>query len=176
VAGLDQSTQLNAAAVAASAAAANSLKQAAFMLSDRVSQFKVSAQLVATAPVQAVSAPLSGTFDFDAAIEAHRAWKIKLRNAISHHEKLDVGTISRDDCCPLGKWIHGPGGHHYGSKPRFVELQNKHRDFHRAVGTIAQSINDGQHANAEKLLGAGSAFTTISTDIVSVLTRFKRSA
>jgi methyl-accepting chemotaxis protein len=124
-------------------------------------------------PTQAAQAVAVEDFDFDAAIEAHRAWKLKLRRAISSEEKLDVATIARDDCCALGQWIHGPGGHHHGNNPRFGALRDKHRDFHQSVGEIARKINRGRHEDAEALLGTGSSFTALSTDIVSVLNRFK---
>ena len=175
VADLDHLTHLNTAVVSASTSAAESLKQAAFALSERVVAFKLpeSARLVEE-PVQARTETNVDQFDFDAAIEAHRAWKMKLRRAISNEEKLDVDTVSRDDCCALGKWIHGPGGHRHSKHPRFGELQNKHRDFHRSVGEIARKINLGRHDDAERLLGTGSSFTALSTDVVSVLNRFKR--
>ncbi len=174
VADLDHLTHLNTAVVSASTAAADSLKKAAFALSDRVVAFKLPSHAVAVQADSEENAPVAvENFDFDAAIEAHRAWKLKLRRAISSQEKLDIATISRDDCCALGKWIHGPGGHRHGRNPRFGDLKAKHRDFHLSVGEIARKINRGRHDDAENLLGTGSSFTALSTDIVSVLNRFK---
>lgn len=171
VADLDHLTHLNTAVVSASTSAAESLKKAAFTLADKVVTFNLPSHARAS-QVEMAEVDVEG-FDFDAAVEAHRAWKIKLRRAISGQEKLDVGTISRDDCCALGKWIHGPGGHRHGHNRRFGELKDKHRAFHLSVGDIAKTINRGQHDDAERLLGSGSAFTALSTDIVSVLNRFK---
>ena len=175
VADLDHLTHLNTAVVSASTTAAESLKQAAFALADKVVSFKLpkQAHTAAQAAVVAPPEPAVEDFDFDAAIEAHQAWKMKLRRAISSQEKLDIDTISRDDCCALGKWIHGPGGHHHGQALRFGELKDKHREFHRSVGMIARKITQGRSEDAERLLGTGSAFTALSTDIVSMLNRFK---
>ena len=175
VSDLDHLAHLNTAVVSASTTAAESLKQAAFTLADKVVGFKLPAE--AQARLQAMMAEAADTpaadFDFDAAIEAHQAWKMKLRRALASQEKLDIDSISRDDCCALGKWIHGPGGHHHGHAPRFGELKDKHREFHRAVGLIARKISQGRSDDAERLLGSGSAFTALSTDVVSVLNRFK---
>lgn len=175
VADLDHLTHLNTAVVSASTSAAESLKQAAAALSKEVVAFKLPAAARAV-PAQIARADADTAvenFDFDAAIEAHRAWKMKLRHAISSHEQLDVDTISRDDCCALGKWIHGPGGRRHGKAPRFGELKSQHREFHQSVGEIARKINMGRHNDAERLLGGGSAFTALSTRIVSELNRFK---
>ena len=178
VADLDHLAHLNTAVVSASSSAAESLKQAAFALAGKVVDFKLPAE--AQARLQAAMAEAADTpaadFDFDAAIEAHQAWKMKLRRALASQEKLDIDSISRDDCCALGKWIHGPGGHHHGHAPRFAELTDKHREFHRAVGTIARKISQGRSEDAERLLGSGSAFTALSTDVVSMLNRFKGEA
>ena len=175
VSDLDHLAHLNTAVVSASTTAAESLKQAAFALADKVVSFKLPAEAQASiqSNLAAAAAAPAEDFDFDAAIEAHQAWKMKLRRAISSQEKLDIDTISRDDCCALGKWIHGPGGHHHGHAPRFGELKDKHREFHRSVGMIARKISQGRSNDAERLLGSGSAFTALSTDIVSVLNRFK---
>lgn len=174
VADLDHLTHLNTAVVSASTAAAESLKKAAFALSDKVVTFRLPSHAVVTeASSEESRAVAVEDFDFDAAIEAHRAWKMKLRRAISSQEKLDIATIARDDCCALGRWIHGPGGHRHGRNPNFGALRDKHREFHHSVGEIARKINRGRHEDAENLLGSGSAFTALSTDIVSVLNRFK---
>ncbi|MFN3715152.1 MAG: CZB domain-containing protein [Thiobacillus sp.] len=176
VSDLDHLAHLNTAVVSASSNAAESLKQAAFALADKVVSFKLPAQAQASLKptlTAAADAPAED-FDFDAAIKAHQAWKMKLRRALSSQEKLDIDTISRDDCCALGKWIHGPGGHQHGHMPRFGELLEKHREFHRSVGNIARKISQGRSEDAERLLGSGSAFTALSTDIVSVLNRFKK--
>ena len=175
VADLDHLTHLNTAVVSASTSAADSLKQAAFALSERVVTFKLPETALAVEPVVATAGQESvEDFDFDAAIEAHKAWKMKLRRAISNREQLDIATVSRDDCCALGKWIHGPGGHRHGHHARFGDLRDKHRSFHQSVGEIARKINLGRHDDAERLLGSGSSFTAMSTDVVSVLNRFKR--
>jgi methyl-accepting chemotaxis protein len=166
---LDRMTQQNAALVEETAAAASAMKQQAHTLSEEVARFKIPAGLA----LADSSGPVAD-FDFDKAIEAHRQWKVKLRKAIAERDTLDSDTICRDDQCPLGKWIHGPGGAQWGTRPSFVELMEKHADFHQTAGTVAQQINAGRYAEAERLIGAGSRFAQASTEVATILARAKR--
>ena len=52
--------------------------------------------------------------DFNEAIKAHSDWKMKLRSAIQAQTTLDAATIARDDCCVLGKWLHGESRAQFG--------------------------------------------------------------
>lgn len=166
---LDRMTQQNAAMVEQTAAAASAMKEQAHTLAEEVARFRIPEELA----VAEAAGPVAD-FDFDKAIEAHRQWKVKLRKAIAEHDKLDSDTICRDDQCPLGKWIHGPGGAQWGSRPSFVELMKKHAEFHQTAGAVARQINAGNYAEAEKLIGSGSQFARSSTEVATILTRAKR--
>ena len=166
---LDRMTQQNAALVEQTAAAAAAMQDQARTLADEVARFRLPAggeRLDAVAKVE--------DFDFDAAIQAHRQWKVKLRQAIAKHEQLDADTICRDDACPLGRWLHGPGGARWSGKPSFTELVARHADFHRAAGSVARQINAGDFERAERLIGSGSDFARASTEVATLLTRAKR--
>jgi methyl-accepting chemotaxis protein len=168
---LDRMTQQNAALVEETAAAASAMQDQARTLADEVARFHLpaGAEQEEAKPTVAVD-----DFDFDAAIQAHRQWKVKLRQAIAKHERLDADTICRDDACPLGRWLHGPGGARWGNKPSFVELVDRHAGFHRAAGAVARQINAGDYERAERLIGAGSDFARASTEVTTLLTRAKR--
>jgi methyl-accepting chemotaxis protein len=168
---LDRMTQQNAALVEETAAAAAAMQDQARTLADAVARFRLpaGAEQEQAQPTTAVE-----DFDFDAAIQAHRQWKVKLRQAIAKHERLDADTICRDDACPLGRWLHGPGGARWGGKPSFVELVDRHAGFHRAAGAVARQINAGDYERAERLIGAGSDFARASTEVTTLLTRAKR--
>lgn len=113
-------------------------------------------------------------FNFDKAIEAHRQWKVRLRQAIAERGRLDATTLCRDDACPLGQWLHGPGGKRWGGQPGFTALLARHAEFHRAAGQVAERINSGAYADAERLIGSGSDFSRCSTEVATLLTRAKR--
>ena len=168
---LDRMTQQNAALVEETAAASSAMKDQAQVLAHEVARFRLPAGAeMAAAETHAVV----GDFDFDKAIDAHRQWKVKLRKAIAEKDRLDADTICRDDQCPLGKWIHGPGGVQWGSRPTFVELLSKHAEFHQVAGGVAKQINQGRYSEAERLIGSGSTFAQVSTEVATILTKAKR--
>ncbi len=168
---MDEMTQQNAALVEQTAAATAAMKDQAVFLADQVKHIQMPEAHAAVAPVRATEV---ADFDFEKAIEAHRQWKVRLRKAISEHAKLDADTICRDDQCPLGKWIHGAGGSRWGAKTSFVNLKGKHASFHEVAGGVARKINAGQYSDADALIGPGSQFARISTEVSTLLTQAKR--
>ncbi len=112
--------------------------------------------------------------DFRAAIAAHSKWKTTLRNAIDSGEQLDADTIARDDCCAVGKWVHGPGGHEWGTRPDFVNLVQRHREFHARAGEVAEAVNGGHRTEALRLLQNGSPFTKATSAVVEALDALRR--
>ncbi len=168
---LDRMTQQNAALVEQTAAAASAMKDQAHTLAEEVARFKVPAGLKLGS---ASPATVSADFNFDKAIDAHRQWKVKLRKAIAERDTLDSDVICRDDQCPLGQWLHGPGGVQWGARPAFVALLNTHAEFHRTAGAVAKQINAGHYSQAEQLIGSGSAFAQVSSAVAMALTRAKR--
>ena len=55
-----------------------------------------------------------------------------------------------------------------------MSLVEKHAQFHQTAGGVARSINGGQYQQAERLIGAGSAFARISTEVSTLLTQARR--
>lgn len=178
---LDRMTQQNAALVEETVAAAAAMREQAQTLAQAVARFELPAQVASASGASAQlalsvagSSQPRGDFDFDAAIEAHRSWKVKLRKAIANREALDAETISRDDCCPLGKWLHGTGGQRWSGERLFTDLLDKHAQFHKTAGGVARTINAGRYEQAEALLGTGSAFSEVSLEVTTLLTQAKR--
>jgi hypothetical protein len=104
--------------------------------------------------------------DLDAAIGAHTQWKIKLRTAINRKEQLDAATISKDNCCELGKWIYGEGRQSLGTKPEFTAMLEKHKVFHGEAGKVATAINAGKYTDASTMISGDSPFGTASSSVV----------
>ena len=109
----------------------------------------------------------------DRALHAHQQWKAKLKQAATNRETIDVLTIVRDDCCELGKWILGEGQRRYGSRPEFVNLIDKHVNFHHTAGFVAELINGEKPDSALSHLGSGSQFASASMDVRVAITRLK---
>jgi methyl-accepting chemotaxis protein-1 (serine sensor receptor) len=184
VTSMDQVTQQNAALVEEMAAAASSLKGQAQDLVSTVAVFKLSAgepsmQQQLAAPMRAVaqlthsSGAASAGINLDNAIKAHAEWRTRLRTAILHKDTLDAETISRDDCCELGKWMHGAGQSQYGGKPSFMHLLGAHREFHQSAGKVAATINSGAYDVAEQQLGSNTDFSRASSKVTTAVVQLK---
>ncbi|SFM40120.1 methyl-accepting chemotaxis protein [Rugamonas rubra] len=164
VAELDRDTQANALLVEQTAAAAGTQREVAVRLAAQVDEFRL--------PGQRAAALVEG-IDVDGIIDAHRQWKVKLRDAIEQGGRVDVKTLARDDCCALGKWIHADGQRLRG-RASFTALVEQHARFHRVAGQVGELINKGEYVRAEQALGHGSPFSSATIDVVRVLSAAKR--
>lgn len=195
---MDDVTQQNAALVEEAAAAAESLEEQTQNLAETVAHFKLdgnsrsftgfaNAEPVRTmsqtgiksAPAnkgayQSAPVPDSVGIDLDKALEKHSEWKVKLRTAISKREEMDAATISRDDCCDFGKWLHHGVKHHLAHEPSYGDCVSKHAAFHIEAGKIANMINAKKFSEAEAMLGNGSAFVAASTAVGVAIMRLKK--
>ena len=101
-------------------------------------------------------AELAG-LNFKTAIDAHLKWKVRLESYINgtSSEQLNVGVVSRDDQCPLGKWIYDKGGEKYGFSETFFDMKAHHANFHRCAGGVLSAAQAGDTAAALKLLHSG---------------------
>lgn len=164
---LDHNTQANAALVEQAAAAAQAQRDAAVRMAAMVDEFRLT-------PGKSMQASKVQGVDVDTYIDAHRQWKVKLRNAIENRETVDTGTLSRDDCCALGKWVYGEGRQLFGDRPSFAELIAKHQTFHRVAGQVGEMVNQKRYNEAEDALGAGTPFSDATRAVVLVLSSAKR--
>jgi len=197
---MDQVTQQNAALVEEMAAAASSLKSQAQELVQTVAVFKLGANdgqsgIAIAVPVRsrqtsavgykseerrslAASVSSGGEsgnvgINLDNAIKAHADWRSKLRAAATRHEQLDAETISRDNCCEMGKWLHGAGASRFGGRPTFVELIDAHQRFHLEAGKVARTVNEGDGAQATQMLESGTGFSQASNEVSRLIIQLK---
>ncbi len=177
---LDGITQQNAAMVEELAAAANDLLNPIKSFEDNLGLFQLrkgqpsiaerdAVNLRSNAKSTTTSDSIDGAFDIQAAVAAHLGWKTRLRDAIRTGEKFDITTVRRDDCCPLGKWLHGPGGNKWGQAPAFVTLVQNHAVFHVEAARIAEMVNAGDRVSAERLLAGGTSFAKATQATVVAL-------
>ncbi len=114
--------------------------------------------------------------DLQEAIRAHSDWKTKLRGAISSKSQLDVSTIARDDCCALGKWLHGESRPTYGPLASHKACVTKHASFHKEAAKVAGAINKGSYGEALEMLELGKAYALASNEVVFAIGALKREA
>jgi len=167
---LDTVTQQNAALVEEAAAAAGNLSEQTNNLTSALAIFKIPSAdnntgSAHTPALLTRSLVNEGNIDLDSAVKAHADWKLKLRNASAAHDTLDAATVSRDDCCVLGKWLHGAGRPSYGHLPQFSQLLDRHASFHQEAGRVATTINQGRYDQAKAMLGAGTPFSDASNAV-----------
>ena len=163
---LDRNTQANATLVDQTAVAAASQRTAAVRMAAQVAEFRLPG--AGAGPKTLVEG-----VDVDVYIDAHRQWKVKLRDAIENRQTVDAATLVRDDCCALGKWIYGDGQRLAG-RETFSELIARHKHFHQVAGGVAEKINLRQYREAEEALAPGTPFSAATSAVVLTLSSAKR--
>jgi methyl-accepting chemotaxis protein len=108
---------------------------------------------------------LETTMNLDDAIAAHAEWKTKLRRAIQKKEPLDVASISSDNKCPLGQWLHGEARGQYARLTSYGTCVANHAEFHRCAGKVATKINAGNYTEAEAMLANGTPYAAASSAV-----------
>jgi hypothetical protein len=108
------------------------------------------------APVQEEEGVIAG-LNFKTAIDAHMKWKVRLERCLEsdNEEGLKVDVVSRDDQCPLGKWIHGVGGDRFGHLREFQEMKMEHSRFHLCAGDVLACCLAGDKEGAGNKLRSG---------------------
>jgi hypothetical protein len=104
---------------------------------------------------QAAAAPGVGQgLDLQAAMAAHRNWKLRLDAYLAGHSTEDMRAehICFDDRCDFGKWVHGPGKAALGHVPGFQRLVADHRMFHYAASNVVALFKAGKIGEALTML------------------------
>jgi Chemoreceptor zinc-binding domain len=112
--------------------------------------------------------------DLSEAMKAHAEWKIKFRTAIAKSDTMDVTTISADNCCALGKWLHGEAKIKFGRLKSHADCLARHATFHKEAGKVATMINVKKFDEAEAALNPNTPFFTASNNVVVAIGALKR--
>ncbi len=114
--------------------------------------------------------------DLDNAIATHADWKLKFRSAISKQETMDAETIAKDNCCELGKWLHGDAKTNFGKLASHSNCLSKHAIFHVEAGKVAKAINAKKFQEAETMINSGTAFASASSGVGVAIIQLKKEA
>ncbi|MEJ2007058.1 MAG: chemotaxis protein CheW [Acidobacteriota bacterium] len=110
--------------------------------------------------------------DFDAARNAHRAWRDKIRNFLDGHVDLDAKAAERNDKCVLGQWLYSPSMEQFRYLPEMKQLESSHTELHEQTAKIIRLKNSGDTAGAERELAM---LHVMSEHVVSLLNSLQRS-
>ncbi len=113
--------------------------------------------------------------DLNQAIQKHAEWKYKLLTAITKPEPLDVATISKDNFCEVGKWLHGEAKTLYGKIGSHGKCLSAHAAFHIEAGKIAALINAKKHQEAERMLAPGTPYHEAAKKVGVAMIELKNS-
>jgi Chemoreceptor zinc-binding domain len=157
---------------------ASSNPSARSRISAQASSINTSGQTAATASADPMDEEAEG-LNFRTAIEAHQKWKVRLRAVIENNaeEALSVDILSRDDQCPLGKWIHGTGGAKYAEDADFKSLRRGHAYFHVCAGHVLSLAQTGhKEAASAELVGGNFARSSqeVVQDLLQLFSRFRK--
>ncbi|MGO9545395.1 MAG: CZB domain-containing protein [Rhodomicrobium sp.] len=112
--------------------------------------------------------------NWDDAVKAHAAWKMRLLAYIHDPSKrLDPAVVGADDLCPFGIWLHGEGKQKLAAMPEFETLTAEHARFHRAVGRAVELANAGKIVPDQTVLGWESEFAGSSRNLVTTIVKLK---
>lgn len=114
--------------------------------------------------------------DLDLAIAKHTEWKARLLAAITNNETLDTATIARDNCCDLGKWLHGDARHQFGTLTSHADCVTKHAKFHIEASKVAAAINTRKYADAQTMLAPGTPYSYASSAVQVAVLNLKKQA
>ncbi len=114
--------------------------------------------------------------DLNVAIQKHAEWKFKLRNAVHSKTVLDAQSISKDNNCEFGKWLHGEARLFLGSHKSYPNCVAEHAAFHLAAGSVARAVNAGQKEQVEKLMAAGSEFAERSKKVAVAIVELQNAS
>lgn len=114
--------------------------------------------------------------NFDEAIQAHSAWKMKLSNYLRKPDgSLKPAEIQLDNKCALGQWIYGEGVK-WSSLSEYSVLKSEHSRFHKAAAEVVKKADSGVDTSEETALGSKSEFALASGAVVAAIMAIRRKA
>lgn len=112
--------------------------------------------------------------DFDEAIKAHSAWKMKLSSYVGKPDgSLKAADVAVDNKCALGQWIYGEGSKH-SALPEFSTLKTEHAKFHKCAASVITQADSGKSVTEEIALGSKSEFSIASSNVVAAIMKMRR--
>jgi methyl-accepting chemotaxis protein len=114
--------------------------------------------------------------NFDEAIQAHSAWKVKLAVYVRKPDgALRSNEVRAPNRCALGKWLEG-SGMKYASLPEYKTLVAEHAQFHVSAASVIEKADSGAKLEQDATLGADSHFGIASRNVVKAIMDLRKKA
>lgn len=106
---------------------------------------------------------------FNALIEAHEEWKLKLINQINQGQMPDdFNAVMDSHLCELGQWINDVDGR-YSYLPAFKIMRSAHDEFHRIAGELVECVKAANLAKVRELMSHGGKLRQSSNKLIIAL-------
>ena len=114
--------------------------------------------------------------DFQEQAHHHIQIREALVAAIAERRPIDPNAFRSDRHCPTGCWLHGDQARRWAGHHAFLGLLETHRAFHQQAAAVADQINRGQLAEAQRALRNGAPFAQALGDLNASLRRMRSAA
>lgn len=121
---------------------------------------------------------MAKTEEIDNAIGAHGMWKSRLKIAIdTGKSEVPVEVIRQDNQCVFGKWLYGSSLTAADkSSSHYKTVKDLHATFHKTAAQVAELALAGKKAEAEKLMGLGGEYSTVSSKLTQAMLEWKKNS
>jgi hypothetical protein len=113
----------------------------------------------------------------NAGIGAHGMWKTRLQKAVADGKsEFTPAAVAVDNQCAFGKWLYGITDPQVTASAEYRECRALHRDFHALAGKVLSLAIGGNKAEAQKSLGPGGEYATLSAGLTRAMMNWKQKA
>jgi hypothetical protein len=108
-------------------------------------------------------------------IDAHGAWKARLRAAVSSGKfEVSTATVAMDNQCAFGKWLYGLSADEMQTE-HFSTVKRLHAQFHEEAAKVVTWATSGQTGRAEEAMGMQGDYTKVSAELARALVAWRNS-
>ncbi len=105
--------------------------------------------------------------DLNQARLVHMAWLIEIEDSLI---KGNVPNIESFQNCELGQWIYSYGMKKYSASSSMLELERKHKQFHKSANEMSEIFRKNNNLEAKVIIRE---LNRESRDLIFLLTRIE---
>ena len=107
--------------------------------------------------------------------EAHAHARIydELVDAVADKRQVDAAKLRADRQCSTGQWLHGPLQQRWAGNHTYLNCVEAHREFHQAAAEVADLINRGEYAEANRRLRNGNRLSMATSGLNTAFRRLR---